>query len=173
MIWEQEAYLEVRSNRGQLWKVIQERKGGQHRGPASTMMHSRRCFQTRNSPKEWDRRSNFILTFNLVSRRFLLLGINFLAPARGPGRISHNTFRKNGLDTEMEILAVGRWLEHPEVLEPKMWAGYWQHLQNLARGVWACLSGLPLPQHPRQNQERGLFQHLALRSKGRRRLKVC
>lgn len=97
MLWEQEAYLEVRSNRGQLWKVMQERKGDQHRGPASTMRHSRRCFQTHNSPKEWDRQSNFILTFNHVSRRFLLLGVNFLAPARGPGRISHNTFRKKWL----------------------------------------------------------------------------
>ena len=31
---------------------------------------------------------------------------------------------KRGLDTEMEILAVGRWLQHPEVIEPKTWTGY-------------------------------------------------
>ena len=96
--------------RGLFGSAMKQRrgKGGLRRGPARTVRHSRGCFQTHSSPKEWDSQSNFILTFYHISRRFLLLGVNFLAPARGPGRLSYNTFRKR-LGHRNGDMAVGSW----------------------------------------------------------------
>lgn len=143
--------------RGLFGSAMKQRrgKGGQRRGPARTVRHSRRCFQTRSSPKEWDSQSNFILTFNHITRRFLLLGVNFLAPARGPGRISHNTFRKrlghrNG-DTGCWKMAAASWSHRAKdvgrVLSASAKVGPW-----CPRVPERAFS----PLHPRQNQERTL-----------------
>lgn len=42
--------------------------------------------------------------------------------------------------------------EHPEVIEPKMWAGYCSIWQNPGPWCWSVPGAGPLPQHPGQNQ---------------------
>lgn len=132
--------------RGLFGSAMKQRrgKGGQCRGPARTVRHSRRCFQTRSSPKEWDSQSNFILTFYHISRRFLLLGVNFLAPARGSGRLSHNTFRKR-LGHRNGDMAVGSWRCSIVKSQSQRCGQGTDSICQLAHGVWGCPSGLSLP----------------------------